>query len=630
MINPWHKRANELIRDPLALLPLISPQPVRHFFRGDASSLFDRLVVVVGSPGSGKTTLARLLEFGTLCAALDSHERSQVKPLIEALNTAGVVADLLPKFLAVRLPANAQYRAIWELPYSEDIRHKLLRSLMQARAVLGWLRQLEQERVDLREIRIETTGVGEAQRVTMGADEPLAMRQLARDTELEIFKVLSALVPPPQDKLGAHIASMTYDPLSSLSSIVIPRLKDRDGPIELRPMLIIDDAHELHASQFLDLDVWLRSREVPVARWVLTRVDSISPSEFRKALVTEEIERPLPGTSPGRDRLLRMLQGRDKNRNNFRAVAADISRRYLSQVSSFAVKNITNLSDALSESQPKLAAVDLRRLRDEVARLARDNELSPEAMDALQTYLPARAPEDLRLGVSRILLHRESLRSPQRSLFSAALPEDPEAAAAARRVDKSVVVGAEIQLMHQFNRPFYYGFDRLADASNQNIEQFISLASVLVDELETLIVRGKTPQMDAQRQHAALSERAAKVMGEWDFPYAPHVRRLVKFIGGQCEALTLKPNAPLDDGANAFGVPQDDLKSLESKSDFARVIHYALAYQAIVLVEEYNCKGRQWCLFELGGIPSIAAKLTLGRGGFVEGRITQLQQALLE
>lgn len=57
MINPWHKRANELIRDPLALLPLISPQPVRQFFSGDTSSLFDRFVVVIGSPGSGRLRL---------------------------------------------------------------------------------------------------------------------------------------------------------------------------------------------------------------------------------------------------------------------------------------------------------------------------------------------------------------------------------------------------------------------------------------------------------------------------------------------------------------------------------------------------------------------------------------------
>ena len=45
MINPWHKRANELIRDPLSLLPLVSPQPIEQFFGDNPASLFDRLVM---------------------------------------------------------------------------------------------------------------------------------------------------------------------------------------------------------------------------------------------------------------------------------------------------------------------------------------------------------------------------------------------------------------------------------------------------------------------------------------------------------------------------------------------------------------------------------------------------------
>lgn len=628
MINPWHKRANELIRDPLALLPLISPAPLRQFFSGDASSLFDRLVIVVGSPGSGKTTLARLLEFGTLAAALDSHERTAVKPLIEALNTAGVVEDLRPKILAVRLPANAQYRAIWELPYSEPIKHKLLRSLLQARAVLGWFRQLEHERVNLSGIQIETADLGEAHRLAMGADDPHAMRQVARNTELEIFKVLSALVPPPEARLGEHVSAIAYDPLSSLSSFVLDDFKADGVALELRPLLIVDDAHELHPSQFADLDLWLRNREVRVARWILTRVDSISPSEFRRALVAQEIERPLPGTTQGRDRLLRMLQGRDK-KANFRPIATDISRRYLSQLGSFAVKNITNLTDVLGSAQPKLNATDLKKLKAQVAALMKDNALSSEAEQALQAYLPPQTPEDLRLAVSRILLHREALRTPQRSLFAGLVKDEAaDESVNPKRVDKSVVTGAEIQLLHEFGRPFFYGFERLADASNNNIEQFISLASVLVDELETLIVRGKTPQLDASRQHTALTERATKIMREWDFPYAPHVRRIVDFITAQCSELTMQGNAPLDDGANAFGVPQDELKGLDADSDLARVIHYALAYQAIVLVEDYSCKNKQWCLFELGGIPCIAGRLTLNRGGFVEGGLADLQRAI--
>lgn len=628
MINPWHKRANELIRDPLALLPLISPQPVRQFFSGDTSSLFDRFVVVIGSPGSGKTTLARLLEFSTLSSALDAHDRPEFKPLIVALNEAQVISDLKPRVLGVRLPANAQYRAIWELPYSEVIRHKLLRSLLQARTVLGWLRQLESERVKLEQIKILSTGVGEAERTAIFADSPAQFRELARETEMRIFKLLAALVPPAESELVDYTSSITYDPFGALSEIVVEDFRGTGASIELRPMLMIDDAHELHASQFQDLNVWLRNREVRIARWVLTRVDSISPSEFRRSQLVDEIESPLPGTTHGRDRLIRTLQGRDQNRQKFRAVASDIGKRYLAQLPTFSNKGIVNLSDALLDAQPQMLATDTKKLKEQVKTLSKEVSVSQVALDALSQVLLEKAPEDLRLGVTRILLHREAARTPQRSLFSGLADDEQEEDDTPKKIKTSVVTGAEIQLLHEFDRPFYYGFAKLADASNQNIEQFISLAGVLVDELETLIVRNKSPRLDAKRQHTALRARAKKIMNEWDFPYAPRVRLLVDYISARCLEITRRPSAPLGDGANAFGVPQEDLKLLDHNPDLAQIIHYALAYQAIVMVEEYQCKNKQWCLFELGGIPSISAGLTINRGGFVEGRLLQLEQQL--
>jgi hypothetical protein len=435
-------------------------------------------------------------------------------------------------------------------------------------------------------------------------------------------------VPPSESELIDYTSSVTYDPLSALSAIVIEDYRGKGGLLELRPMLMIDDAHELHASQFQDLDVWLRNREVRIARWVLTRVDSISPSEFRRSQLTDEVEVPLPGTTHGRDRLIRTLQGRDHNRQNFRVVASDIGKRYLAQLTAFANKGVMNLSDALLDAQPHMSATDAKKLMEQVNALSKEVAVSQAALDALAQILPQNAPEDLRLGVTRILLNRERLRTPQRSLFSGLASNELDEDDPPKKIGAQIVTGAEIQLLHEFDRPFYYGFNRLADASNQNIEQFISLAGVLVDELETLIVRNKPPRLDAKRQHIALRARARKIMDEWDFPYAPRVRRLVDYISAQCVEITCRPNAPLGDGANAFGVPQEDLKLLDQNADFAQIIHYALAYQAIVMVEEYSCKKKLWCLFELGGIPSISAGLTFSRGGFVEGRLSQLEQQL--
>ena len=68
MENPFLRRATEFLRDDEAFLAVVSPEPVSYHLKrpGESGTLYDRLVLLRGTPGSGKTTLARLFEFPTL------------------------------------------------------------------------------------------------------------------------------------------------------------------------------------------------------------------------------------------------------------------------------------------------------------------------------------------------------------------------------------------------------------------------------------------------------------------------------------------------------------------------------------------------------------------------------------
>jgi hypothetical protein len=204
-------------------------------------------------------------------------------------------------------------------------------------------------------------------------------------------------------------------------------------------------------------------------------------------------------------------------------------------------------------------------------------------------------------------------------------PEGEEA----KKVKPSLIAGANIQLLHEFDRPFYFSFDRVADASNDNIEQFINLAGSLVEMIETRLLRGHPPGLDAKMQHQTLARRADETVKAWDFPYSEAVRKLVAFIAGHCKDKTLVGNAPLDDGANAFGIPQSEMNRLQNEGgDLIPVLHYALAYNALSLFENYECKNKTWCLFELGGLPIIINGLTFSRGGFCEGHLSDLKASI--
>ena len=65
MANPFEKRATEYLREVEAgFLSLVSPEPLKTYLGSDnrPGQLYDMLVRIIGTPGSGKTTMAALIE----------------------------------------------------------------------------------------------------------------------------------------------------------------------------------------------------------------------------------------------------------------------------------------------------------------------------------------------------------------------------------------------------------------------------------------------------------------------------------------------------------------------------------------------------------------------------------------
>ncbi|MFN0050627.1 MAG: hypothetical protein ACKV0T_00460 [Planctomycetales bacterium] len=553
-----------------------------------------------------------------------------------ALADCGAVDDGQPAVLGCRLPMETDYRDFWEFPYSESLKSGLLATFIQARAVLAWFRHLEATGVRAEDVTIVPRSDAGTAIETIGGVCGSAVVGKAREVERAVYQVVGSLVPPKEESLAKDVTG-TYRPFDAIEKFSIRSLMaGSNSGHDLVPLVILDDAHCLHPAQFRAVGHWLARRELRIARWVITRFDILQPAEALAAVAEERSERKdFPGLSASRDVEVVMLQSngpRKAQRIAFRRMARDMAGRYLQKHPLLGPRQLVILGDLLEEEPATIAPSEVRLLSGRVDAAQRKLKVADnrrrEFEEGIESFRRGGEviPEDLGLAMLGILMHRYAKRrKDQGTLFENDDPEPSRPVVA----NAGVYEAARLHLLHHFDRPFYYGIDALCDASSENAELFLQLSAVLVDTLETQVIRSKRSTLTAAVQHRLLREHAARIIDTWSFPCVEQVRRMVKALAAKCVAVTLQPNGWLT--PNAFGIPQAEYDQLGSNNpEVARVLQFAVAYNALLVVPHYECKQKEWCLLELAGPVNLAHGLTLMRGGFIEGRVRDIAAMIEE
>jgi hypothetical protein len=288
MYNPFRKRASENLPNSDAFLPLVSHAPVEYILQNHSGDdLLGKLAFLLGTPGSGKTTFGRLFEFESLMTLHHMVTNPSFKNLAKVLSDFGAISESGPSILAARLPMDAEYREIWELPYDESVKRGLFLNLLQSRCVLTWCNALSDQSVADNAIEIITTRQSPGALGNIGGNSFEELRSNAIELESAVYDVIHALVPRSANQI-ATMLTRPYDPLSCITGLAV-KLDHADNTVTfLKPMLIVDDAHELHSSQFSSLTDFLIRRDLKMARWVLTRYDiAVSANEWIQDQSTE-------------------------------------------------------------------------------------------------------------------------------------------------------------------------------------------------------------------------------------------------------------------------------------------------------------------------------------------------------
>ena len=246
------------------------------------------------------------------------------------------------------------------------------------------------------------------------------------------------------------------------------RITDGEHVFNLRPLVIFDDAHSLHPKQLAAVKRWLARRELNLARWVLTRLDALTPSDV---LLDRAANADESGVKRSREMTVIWMQsGEDRanQRRAFRKMAKDMAGRYLGKMEVFNRRGLHRLGDLLSTTAELITASKRKQLAAHVGVLQRRYGVSAERRRELENevdhYLGKThdSGEDLRFAILSVLFERYAKRLPQRGLF-----EDGAHDAEPSRpltVDAGVADGARIHLLHKYDRPYFFGIDTLCDA----------------------------------------------------------------------------------------------------------------------------------------------------------------------
>lgn len=639
MTNLFERRATEYLRDSETFLSIVTPEPLRTFLEEPAKQerLYDRLVLITGTPGSGKTTIAQLLQFHLVDVLRRNQKHSGYKELVAALVAcAAIDDDGRPLVAGVRVPLESEYRDFWQLPYAEAVRTRLVLSLLQARAVLGWFRNITARHYQLDQIRLVARAGTDAATAEIGGLNAVDVHRRAVEVERAIYRIGAALVPPPSEDAFEEPARAAYRPFDVLEAFELP---EPSGPISVRPLVMLDDAHNLHPDQLAALNRDLARRELRIARWVLTRLDVLTPTQALLSSPTAKTPQGKAGPQLGRDvTVVAMQRGDDRanERRAFRRMARDMADRYLRQMPEFARRQRVSFADLLETAPEPLPEGSLRELAQHVDGVAEALRVSAERRAELEAevarYLDATpnrdAGDDIRLAMLLVLMHRYGKRVPQRNLFGVDEDFDPKKPL---KADTVVAEAARIHLHHDYGRPYYYGIDTVCDAASENAEQFLHLAAKLVDRAETRLVRNRSPVLESRVQQASLKEVALKILEKDDYPFAREALALADGMAVECLKKTLEPNGSLGGGANAWGVPQKQFVGVvDTHKRLASVLQFAVAYNVITLVPNYGQGKKIWCLLELGGCMLLKHGLTPRRGGFLEKTVANVASLLPE
>jgi hypothetical protein len=572
-----------------------------------------KLIVVRGSPGSGKSSLLRLFETDTLLAVHDRKSQPSDQDLVERLTELGILCESGPRALGIYIQCDSSLRDIANLPTTQA-GLRLFNTLLDTRIVVLFLRavRLLVDRGCLilpRDCMLEPLPSGEAPPGLFSQRRSLEeLEERCTQIENDFGTLLNSF---PDDPLPTSI-----QPHARVYSLAYLGLQLQRNPsfAEVTPIVMLDDVQELYPEQRQHLqDEFIRRVSIP--RWLAVRTHVLGLEE----LISVE------GAEQGREYQEIPLDEIFQERPGvFPKFAANVVHRRLQHTESLQQVTVADFKDFLRSPADSVPADSSRKAIE--GMINRVSEVRRGT--AFQTKLETAAADvssgnytslENLLALERELIgfERQANRG-QVSLFpDLELPEVSNGKTAE---------AARLFLTRRLRSPYYWGFDMLASVASGNVEQLLSTSASVVDRMIYRAELDRDKAIAAREQEEILKRSADDYYGALEEKHrrGSAIRQFVDNLGLFFEEVTYRPNAPIAPGVNGFGLTRQELErsagpgvQTREAQVFREVLTNAVAGNVFsVRITKQGQAGNEKLVFYLNRILCVRFRLPLNYGGW--------------
>lgn len=585
---------------------------------------WNRFLSIESAPGSGKSTLLRLFTPTVLTSIVEGRNRRELRDLFQQLKKREVLSEKGVHLIGVLVNCKEDYNRLGDFQLDMTRERALFRALMHSRIALLTIRASLQLAgfsypYDVDQLRYEPRDDGVNRRPDSRIINGRELFDRARTVEELIVNSLNSFVP----RLPSEVYEVGFEDIFQLLNT--HRAWIENSEVAKHTVLMFDDAHFLEGWQRQLLTAELeRHDQSAFASWMAMRLRALDPPD----LISDEAVRP------GRERLNPMLVER-WGQSQIEKWLIDVGdRRALRaerDVSSYDACLANSLQSEFSEACLANVAETERERTYELAK--HYQPLYDEWLMQVTRLTEGNVPfvEAVRWAQLHILIERR-IGKRQRELAL-----EPLASMDFDKATTGTFEAAALFMCRRNRLPYFYGASTIAQLASANVEQFLSLSSVLFDRL---LNSGKLAKRQTHHRHLLPSDQERVVLTEsrayvenlrTSLPYGEDVFNLVKAIAEIGKEESSRPNLPIMPGVTGVSIRISErdriVEAASLDRDASRVVNAlgsAIAHNALTVRFTHRRSDEDRAVLYLNRLVCPAFDLPLGYGGYKPQRLDRL------